>query len=249
MGHHDYSFTGKGTTTAEAYRNATESGLHSDDPILYSRLNGYSLTKYDDRVFLTTAQAHRAVDRAYPHIDSYDPAYAVAVAHTDDVKTREQVIKFTVDGDFNDLEWEDQQAAYAKAATEKARDGETFSHVSRDARVNIVRKTRETVRATEGKTETRFFLIPVNRFGGFTFPRWDAGFPSQAEARTAAKTALTQHDSVDVISMTRRVGGDPLVTARKETLSTTVTFTAVYAKPKVARPRVGSWLFVGSYHY
>lgn len=249
MGHHEYSFTGKGATASEAYRDATENGLHSDDPILYSRLDGYSITKFGDRVFLTAAQADHAVNTAYPQLESYEPAWAVAVAHTDDVKTREQVVKFTVDGDFNRMDYAARRAAFAKAAAAKARAGETFSHAARHGNTETVRKTRETVRATEGKTETRFFLIPVNRFGGFTFPRWDAGFPSQAEARAAAKKSLDQYDSLDVISMTRRVGGDPLVTARKETLSTTVTFTAVYAKPKVARPRVGSWLFVGSYHY
>lgn len=81
----------------------------------------------------------------------------------------------------------------------------------------IAQEPKATTRATKGKTETRYFVLPA---GATQMPAWDTGHPSQAAARAALPTTLPSSRGWDqspraeyeVISMTRRVNGDPLVT-------------------------------------
>lgn len=98
-------------------------------------------------------------------------------------------------------------------ATGSAVDDYTVSYMVHQ----IAQVPKVATRATKGKTETRYFVLPE---GAASMPTWDSGFPSQAEARAALPTSLPSSRGWDqnpkatyeVISMTRRVGGEPLVT-------------------------------------
>ncbi|WP_137726372.1 hypothetical protein [Prescottella subtropica] len=67
--------------------------------------------------------------------------------------------------------------------------------------------------ATKGKTETRYFVVEA---GVDRLPQWDRGFPTQAAARAAFENVGVNASwrpsiDVEVIAITRRVGGQPLV--------------------------------------
>lgn len=81
----------------------------------------------------------------------------------------------------------------------------------------VAQAPKTTTRATKGRTETKYFVLPE---GASNLPRWDSGYPTQAEARAALPMTLpssrgwdqSPRAAFEVISMTRRVGGHPLVT-------------------------------------
>lgn len=103
--------------------------------------------------------------------------------------------------------------------------------------------------ATKGATETRFF---VNRADGRNANySWDRGYKSQAEAR-ANLAAHLPHGSnpteMEIVSMTRRVGGAGLVeatvSAKKLNVTLHVTTREVLKKARVGTRQSG-WLFYG----
>lgn len=119
----------------------------------------------------------------------------------------------------------------------------------------VAQEPKVTTRATKGKTETRYFVLPA---GAREMPAWGTGHPSQAEARAALPATLPSSRGWDqqpraeyeVISMTRRVTGDPLVT---HTLDATTGKTAAVKvsghvrqviTPAKATGETG-WLFYG----
>lgn len=76
-------------------------------------------------------------------------------------------------------------------------------------------ETKPFTKATQGKTETRYFII---RKGDGQMPKWDAGHLSQAAARAALPAGLPLSMGrlagvvrYEIISMTRRATGDALV--------------------------------------
>lgn len=72
-------------------------------------------------------------------------------------------------------------------------------------------QTKTTTVAPKSAKETRFFILVD---GDERMPKWDQGFASQAEARAALPKSLRRGstaDNYEIISMTRRAQGDPLV--------------------------------------
>lgn len=119
----------------------------------------------------------------------------------------------------------------------------------------ILQAPKATTRATKGHTETRYFVIKA---GEGSLPRWESGHPSQAEARAALPAALpasrgwdqSPTASYEVIAMTRRVGGEPLVTHSLDAASGKTTRVRVRGQvSEVIEPaqmtRQKGWVFYG----
>lgn len=122
---------------------------------------------------------------------------------------------------------------------------------SQDFRRRMQVEPKVTAAAPKEKAETRYFILT----GDGRLPAWEDGHPSQAEARKALPQALrlgfgddVPPVDVEVISMTRRISGASLVTARVEAKKVTATFT-VDLRTLVKRGKVGTkqagWVFYG----
>lgn len=116
-------------------------------------------------------------------------------------------------------------------------------------------KVNSTVKAVAPKAqrETRYFVLR-NRF---ECPRWERGYPTQAAARAAAQkvsngSCLPERGSrsvtVEIVSMTRRSGGVPLVevTYTPKSVDVTLEVTLRTKTGPVPDPTVRrGWLFYG----
>ena len=75
------------------------------------------------------------------------------------------------------------------------------------------RKYRTSTQATSGRVETRYFIL---KEGAREMPRWEAGYASQADARAhlpkKPSDSRFPRERYEVISMSRRVSGEALVT-------------------------------------
>lgn len=121
----------------------------------------------------------------------------------------------------------------------------------------IVQKPRVTTRATTGKTVTRYFILPADNRR--QMPAWESGHPTQAAARAALPQDLSsQHvfngshtsASWQIIAMTRREDGSPLVTHEVDaTAGKTVKATLTGRVQQVLSPSKATgergWLFYG----
>lgn len=111
-------------------------------------------------------------------------------------------------------------------------------------------RTKVEATATDGKAETRYFLI---REGGrpVDFARdWAHGHPSQAAARAAAVQVLKNatdlaSTNIRIEAHTLRASGEPVVTVTRTVVSTEVTVLVTLAhRAPHGTPRAG-WLYFG----
>lgn len=105
--------------------------------------------------------------------------------------------------------------ALGRTASTVTADGVSLSalEVHRVAVAPEAESQSTSTRATSGKVETRYFILREDQQ---TMPRWESGFASQAEARARLPKALSDssrfpRERFEVISMSRRVSGEPLV--------------------------------------
>lgn len=123
----------------------------------------------------------------------------------------------------------------------------------------VTHKTRHA--APKEKTETRYF---VTRASAIATPNWDTGYATQAEARAAiSQIAQAQIDrcwedqfplegsplEFEIISRTRRVSGEPLVSSQTWVTGIKNATYTVRAQIEITPARVGKdragWLFHG----
>lgn len=121
---------------------------------------------------------------------------------------------------------------------------------------SIVQTPKATTVATKGKTETRYFVMVE---GETRMPAWENGHISQAEARASLpqelpvdnyRRATTPVARYEIISMTRRVTGEPLVThelsavgAKTVKVNVTVVVWKTVTPAKVTDEK--GWMFYG----
>lgn len=122
------------------------------------------------------------------------------------------------------------------------------------ATITTLRKV--TIQAPKSVAETRFFIVEPK---STVMPVWESGFASQAAARAELASRLpksvaitgtfepTRDDAAsefEIISMTRRVDGSPLVTATCVPLTHTATYDVVIDQYSPLGAQIG-WLFYG----
>lgn len=118
----------------------------------------------------------------------------------------------------------------------------------------IIQPPKVTSRATKGATETRYFILPKqgNRFGKQSMPAWETGHSTQAKARAALPQKLERRwqAAFEIVSMTRRTGGEGLVehsldalAAKTVKVAITANVSRVVESGHVTDER--GWLFYG----
>jgi hypothetical protein len=110
---------------------------------------------------------------------------------------------------------------------------------------------RVTQEATKGKTVTRYVIVGDRRAAS-----WEKGYPTQAEARAAAVArakAMGDHQNLfdqgesllEVVAVTRRENGDPLVRIKREVVKTTITATVTVEPKPTGNVKIDGWYFFG----
>lgn len=120
-----------------------------------------------------------------------------------------------------------------------------------EARSSVQVQAKVTAKATEGKTETRYFVLTGQNQA---MPRWENGHPTQAAARAAVTGASVSSWSgnfdveYEIIAITRRAGGEPLVKATLAARKIAARL-RVNTRPMLTAAKVGTtqdgWLFFG----
>ena len=267
MGSTDYSHIYYGIEPlATVYRDLCSDALIEDGN------NGYNGTistsdgiapARDVRAPMTLAAAKAYAETALDNMSKRDAACAVPLLAADAVATRQVKVTLVLDG----TQYAATQIRTANAnpldallaAKVKLAAGERIS------KTNVAQKTddsytyditlawRVTPTAPKGATETRYFVS-----NGKSLPDWNAGFASQSAARAAAielanDTATNYQNSLfnglpatqtlEVISMTRRVGGAPLVSVAREVTKATIKFAVTIEK--ATSTTQGGWYIFG----
>ena len=239
-----------------AYHNACSDALHQ------SGHDGYNGTiSTTSGVYavptkpLTLAEATVVIGERLDNLHKWDVCEALPIveevaARYEDVEKIEVFLSLTA-AVYNDHEA--LTAAIAKKAGVKAdeirmfavKKGLTFQPL----RTEIIKVD---AKATEGKTETRYFILSTQ---GSDMPSWNSGYPTQAAARADIPTNQVWSFNTDVkdreyeiIAMTRRASGEPLVKATVTVRKVEATFT-VQTRRKISNSVVGTvragWLFYG----
>lgn len=145
------------------------------------------------------------------------------------------------------------RTAITKALKVKAEAVDTVQvSLDRATRVPVLSAAAKvTATAAKAKTETRFFIITSD---DQRMPSWEHGHPTQSAARAALDTVLRTSMRTrapvecEVISMTRRVTGEPLIAATVEAKTVTATFDVslrrVTKKATTGTVHAG-WMFFG----
>lgn len=245
-------------TAQEAYKTlCTEARMeYGHDPY-----NGTIATTDGVRVVQSTPvtrdEAHKIESERCDDLNKWDLCEAVALVEEsfDEWETTRQE---TVEMTFSGADWRDPEkvrASIAKVLKVKPEQVEAWN--ARGDSTNAYRprvqvEAKVEAKAPKEKTETRFFVIPSSHA---KMPAWEHGYPSQSKAREALPSSLrygpgeaVEAVNVEIISMTRRVTGEPLVqatvSAKTVTATLNVSLRTLVKKGKVGTKQVG-WLFYG----
>lgn len=255
MGSHN--FTDVTYTTAgleEAYRALCDERAYEEGHGGYS---GTIATTYGARAVpgvkpTTVEEAMTISTDRLDNLQKWDVCEAiplVAETRAEYQPTGVQEVTVTVPG----VVYNDQEAlkkAIAKQAKVKPADIASFT-VARTDSVRISAVPQVKAAATTGATETRYFILTGN---DTRMPDWADGHSSQAAARQAlASTLRNEWSSIpdvqaEIISMTRRASGEPLVQATVTAKTVTATFrvrTHKLVKPATRGTERAGWFFFG----
>lgn len=259
MGSHSFEKVTYTTTSVnEAYRRVCDDARHEDG---HSGYSGTIATTSGVRVAaanpMTLAQARALASARIDSLSKWDVCEAIALVAETPAEYEalgERQVEVTVTGaTYNDPAA--LKVAIAKALKVKV-EAIASAHLAHDrteqphrAMLSFVPKV--TAVAAKAKTETRFFIVnPAEQ----RMPRWEDGHPTQAAARAALPTILRYRwgniapVEVEIISMTRRVTGEPLVAATVEAKTVTATFTVALqrlTKKATAGTTQAGWMFYG----
>lgn len=240
----------------EAYSLLCEEAADEDG---HSGYSGTIATTQGVRVHsvvpVTLAQARKAAEPRLDHLNKWDVCEAIALVHEEPARyvgDGEREVTLTLSGeDFNDPQ--KVTALLAKTLKVKPEQIERFtSSDPKTYRNRVAAEPRVEAEVPKEKTETRFFILSMERP---QMPRWENGHPSQAAARAALPSMLGADfggsllpATYEIIGITRRVSGDPLVKAVVSAKKVTVTYT-VSLRKKVSDAVVGTeragWYFYG----
>jgi hypothetical protein len=240
-----------GTTAAQAYQ-----ALVSDAVSQYGH-DGYNGTISTTSGFvmhsvtpMTVQQAEEVAEKAADEnrYNKWDACGAVPLIDASSVKERTVTKKLRVN--TKQIEAAGGYRAAMEAAVKAAvvlRDGEQFLGYQ-EKHGETVRKTKMVMASTEGKSVIKYFILssPHGRID------WEKGYLSMAEARKALQTlaeqpvswAYDQEPSYEIVGVTRRENGDPLVKASRKVVLVdfTVDITTIKVDPNAKQ---GGWAFFG----
>ncbi|WP_347956126.1 hypothetical protein [Gordonia aichiensis] len=246
------------TDSAEsAYRQSCADAAHEEGHGAYS---GTIATTYGVRVVpgvkpMTMAEARTVIDQRLDDLNKWDVCEAIPlVAETPAVYERGELVDLTITVPGNVFrDRHEMAAAIAKQLRLKVDQIERYE-VVRDAQGKEMLAVSPRVRAnaTTGKPVKRYFIIDPHYP---QLPDFASGYNSQAEARQALAdqvrvwcSGVTYERSLEIIAITRRDNGDPLVSATVSGKSVTATL-KVHTRKQTApatrgKARAG-WLFFG----
>lgn len=204
---------------------------------------------------LTLAQARAVANPRLDHLQKWEPCEALPLVKETAAQWAPlppQDVTLTLSGaDYND--YEKVRRALAKALKVTPEQVERFRVL--DPNTYCPRMTVEArvqAEAPGEKTETRYFVM-TDRIQ--TVPPWESGHPSQAAARAALDKVL-RYDGhygvppveVEIIGVTRRASGAPLVKATVSARKITATFTVSLGRlvsEATAGTKHAGWYFYG----
>jgi hypothetical protein len=245
MGACDFRHYEPGTYLQDAYRTAVRNATDEFGSDGYngtiSTTNGAVL---GTRQAMTRLEANRFADDHLDDCKKWENAGAVAVLDDSCVQARVVEVTATLPGG---LEWEGRRKALDDAAAQV-----TLKASERvfgwEQPAPGVRTTKTSVRATAGKTVTRYYAVAVEHGGRAVGPK--EGFASQAEARAYAKQLIESPSAfgslaneIHVEGRIRRESGEPLVIARRDVTSEKVPLRVTVGK--VTGDKVAGFLFYG----
>lgn len=260
MGSHTFENVLYSTASAQdTYRQTCDQSAYEDG---HSGYSGTIATTEGVRALpvapMTLAQARALADTRIGSLSKWGvceaiPLVAETAAEYESLGT--QQVTVTVSGAV----YNDEQAlttALAKALKVKA---EAIASTrlaydrgpDRPHRALLSSTPKVTAAAPKAKTETRFFIVTTDNQ---RMPKWEDGHPTQSAARAALPTVLRhQWNTIapveaEIISMTRRVTGEPLVAATVEAKTVTATFDVTLqrlVKKATAGTTRAGWMFYG----
>jgi hypothetical protein len=262
MGSHNFELAVPGTDVRSAYDQACS---EAEAEYGHRGSNGSISTTSGVTLDTTTPMAEEAARRrAAGRLGRYDkwgPAGAIPLLAERAIRRRTITMTVTVPGA---PDWEQRSAVIDTlvAATARLRDGErVLGWAEPPARYEPgqLRPTggpsprfRFATAATRGRTETRYMVLNEHGevVGDRQLPEWERGLATQAGARALADACARQvRPRVQagarfvVEGRTRRVGGEPLVTATRELVGTKLPLVVTVGKQ--LSQEVGGFLFFG----
>ena len=256
MGSHTFDNTYYGDVTADqAYKALVEEALYDEGHDPY---NGTISTTEGFRVVQTTpvtlAEAERISNERIENLHKWGECEAIPLVAETPAEYGESetgTVELNVTGDvYNDSKKLD--ACLRKVLGLKAVDSiDGWSNVrpwdtNRTTKVEVGVKAE----APKEKAVTRYFVLPHRGM-----PAWEEGFATQAEARASLKTGVLRYGfnsipdvDVEIIGITRRESGAPLVKgtvfAKKVTGTLTVRYRRRVKAGTAGKTRAG-WYFYG----
>lgn len=204
---------------------------------------------------MTLAEAHTMIEQRLDNLSKWEACEALPLVDEKPAQWERlgnQEVTVTVTGAvFNDPT--QLTAALAKAL--RVDPDQVDGYTTHDPKHPLTERTAVTPKveavAPKGKTETRFFIIDRTLR---QMPDWEGGYATQAEARAALPDVLGRNfrsipaREVEIVSVTRRATGEPLVTATVSAKKVEATFT-VNLRRQMKAGTVGTsragWVFYG----
>lgn len=216
----------------------------------------------------------RAVDKRTDQLSKWEHCEAIRIervvpARTEEIGRTELVVSVPSDASGKELGSEVTKAV-SKALKSAARNGESLrisKYGQESSTVKLIKgedyraalistiqpvsKPKVSTKATKGKVKTRYFIISID---SNRLPSWDEGYETQAQARAALPVTASYGSLIhswEIISISRRENGDPLVThevdlrgSNKNTLYKVATVVERIVSQAKATGEYG-WLFYG----
>jgi hypothetical protein len=262
MGSHNFELVVPGTNVRTAYAEACSEAEaeygHRGSNGSISTTSGVTL---DTATPMAEEEARRYAAGRLDRYDKWGPAGAIPLLAERAIHRRTITMTVTVPG-APDSEQRSAVVDTLVGATARLRDGErVLGWTEQQVRYESgqLRPTggpsprfRFATAATSGKTETRYMVLNERGevVGDRQLPEWERGLPTQAAARRFADACARQAGPMvqagarfEVEGRTRRVGGEPLVTATRELVGTKLPLVVTVGKQ--LSQEVGSFLFFG----
>jgi hypothetical protein len=262
MGSHNFALVWPGSDLRAAYDQAcSEADAEYGQRVSNGSISTTAGVTLDTATPMAEEEARRRASRRIDHYQKRGPAGAIPLLAERAIRRRTITMTVTVPGD---PDWEQRLTVIDQlvAARVRLRDGERvlgWTEQQAPYEPDQPRPTggpapsfRYATAATRGTTETRYMVLNERgeAVGDRQRPEWERGLATQAAARRFADACARQVGPMAqagarfvVEGRTRRVGGEPLVTATRELVGTKLPLVVTVGKQR--SQEVGGFLFFG----